>query len=73
METEQKIALVAVTYLPFLFSLCFHEYAHAWMAKFRGDKTAEMMGIGGIINAHHALSFAKFGRCSVFQIGSGIQ
>lgn len=34
---------------------------------------AEIMGIGGIINAHHALAYAKFGRCSVFQIGSAVQ
>lgn len=27
-----------------LFSLCFHEYAHGWVAKLRGDRTAEMMG-----------------------------
>ena len=31
------------------------------------------MATGGIINAHHALSYAKFGRCSVFQIASAIQ
>jgi Zn-dependent protease len=27
-----------------LFSLCFHEFAHALVAKWRGDNTAEMMG-----------------------------
>jgi len=27
-----------------LFSLCFHEYAHGWMAKLKGDNTAERMG-----------------------------
>ncbi|MCS6838241.1 MAG: site-2 protease family protein [Bdellovibrionaceae bacterium] len=27
-----------------LFSLCFHEYAHGWMAKLKGDDTAERMG-----------------------------
>jgi len=27
-----------------LFSLCFHEVAHGWMAKLRGDNTAQMMG-----------------------------
>lgn len=27
-----------------LFSLCFHEFAHAWVAKLRGDRTAEQMG-----------------------------
>jgi Zn-dependent protease len=29
---------------PFLFSLCFHEFAHGWVAKMRGDRTAEMSG-----------------------------
>jgi Zn-dependent protease len=33
-----------VFFVPFLFSLCFHEYAHGWVAKLRGDRTAEMMG-----------------------------
>ena len=32
-----------------------------------------MMATGGIINAQHALSYAKFGRCSVFQIASAVQ
>ncbi len=27
-----------------LFSLCFHEYAHGWVARLKGDRTAEMMG-----------------------------
>lgn len=31
-------------YFPFLFALCFHEYAHGWMAKRKGDNTAELMG-----------------------------
>lgn len=35
---------LAVFFIPFLFAICFHEYAHAWMAKRRGDNTAEMMG-----------------------------
>ena len=34
---------------------------------------AELMATGGIINAQHALAFAKYGRCSVFQIASAIQ
>jgi Zn-dependent protease len=32
------------TFIAFLFALCFHEYAHGWMAKRKGDRTAEMMG-----------------------------
>ena len=31
------------------------------------------MATGGIINAQHALAYAKFGRCSVFQIASAVQ
>ena len=31
-------------YFPFLFALSFHEYAHGWMAKRKGDNTAEVMG-----------------------------
>lgn len=34
----------AVIFVPFLFALCFHEYAHGWVAKLRGDNTAQMMG-----------------------------
>ncbi len=33
-----------IWFVPFLFALCFHEYAHGWVAKMRGDNTAEMMG-----------------------------
>jgi Zn-dependent protease len=35
---------VAVFFIPFLFSICIHEAAHAWMAKLCGDDTAEKMG-----------------------------
>lgn len=35
---------VAVFFIPFLFSICVHEAAHAWMAKMCGDRTAEHMG-----------------------------
>ncbi|MGE0764305.1 MAG: site-2 protease family protein [Bdellovibrionales bacterium] len=31
-------------FVPFLFALCFHEFAHGWMAKRKGDNTAEIMG-----------------------------
>lgn len=40
-----ETAFVAMKYfVPFLFALCFHEYAHGWVAKLRGDRTAEVMG-----------------------------
>lgn len=35
---------LALFYVPFLFALCFHEFAHGWVAKLRGDNTAEQMG-----------------------------
>jgi Zn-dependent protease len=44
MLTPDKIILAITFFLPFLFALCFHEFAHAWMAKKFGDNTAEVMG-----------------------------
>jgi len=35
---------IGVYFVPFLFALCFHEYAHGWVARLRGDNTAQMMG-----------------------------
>jgi Zn-dependent protease len=37
-------AKVGLFFIPFLFALCFHEFAHGFIAKLRGDNTAEMMG-----------------------------
>lgn len=37
-------AKIGVYFIPFLFALCFHEYAHGWVARRRGDNTAEVMG-----------------------------
>ncbi|MCC7403971.1 MAG: site-2 protease family protein [Bdellovibrionales bacterium] len=37
-------AKVAVFFVPFLFALCFHEFAHGWVARLKGDNTAEVMG-----------------------------
>ena len=31
-------------FVPFLFALCFHEFAHGWVARLRGDNTAERLG-----------------------------
>ncbi len=31
-------------FVPFLFALCFHEFAHGMVARMRGDRTAEIMG-----------------------------
>ncbi len=38
------VAKIGVEYVPFLFALCFHEYAHAYVAKRKGDNTATLMG-----------------------------
>ncbi len=38
------ITKIAVFFPIFLFSICFHEFAHALVAKWKGDRTAEMMG-----------------------------
>lgn len=35
---------VGIYFVPFLFALCFHEYAHGIVARWRGDNTAQMMG-----------------------------
>lgn len=40
-EVGGKLALF---YVPFLFALCFHEYAHGVVAKWHGDNTAEQLG-----------------------------
>ncbi|MFZ4403834.1 MAG: site-2 protease family protein [Pseudobdellovibrionaceae bacterium] len=37
-------ARLGVFYVPFLFALCFHEFAHGYVARLRGDNTAQMMG-----------------------------
>jgi Zn-dependent protease len=37
-------ARIALIYIPLLFSLCFHEYAHGLVAKWKGDLTADRMG-----------------------------
>jgi Zn-dependent protease len=41
LETGVRVGLF---FVPFLFSLCFHEFAHGYVAKLRGDNTAELMG-----------------------------
>jgi Zn-dependent protease len=44
MDLMEIGAKVGVYYIPFLFALCFHEFAHGWVAKLRGDNTAQLMG-----------------------------
>jgi Zn-dependent protease len=33
-----------IYFIPFLFALSFHEFAHGWVAQLKGDRTAQMMG-----------------------------
>ncbi|MES3038422.1 MAG: site-2 protease family protein [Bdellovibrionota bacterium] len=44
MDVTTVGARIAVFFIPFLFALCFHEYAHGLVAKWRGDNTAELAG-----------------------------
>ncbi|MBC7372008.1 MAG: site-2 protease family protein, partial [Bdellovibrionaceae bacterium] len=44
MDMMEIGAKIGVYYIPFLFALCFHEYAHGFVAKMLGDNTAEMLG-----------------------------
>ncbi len=37
-------ARIGTLFVPFLFAICVHEFAHAWMAKRKGDDTAEKLG-----------------------------
>ena len=41
LELGYKLATI---YVPCVIALCFHEYAHGWMAMKKGDNTAEQMG-----------------------------
>ncbi len=41
LEIGMKLGL---RFVPFLFALCFHEYAHGLVAKWRGDNTADQLG-----------------------------
>lgn len=38
------IPKIGMIYIPMLLALCVHEFAHALMAKWRGDNTAERLG-----------------------------
>ncbi len=43
-DFASRLPEIPLFIVPFLFALCFHEFAHAWVAKLRGDRTAEMLG-----------------------------
>lgn len=44
MDVMQIIANIFLIFFPFLFALCFHEFSHGFVAKLKGDNTAEVMG-----------------------------
>jgi len=39
-----SLSRVLLYFVPFLFALCFHEFAHGFVARLKGDRTAELMG-----------------------------
>lgn len=43
-DTVELIQKVAAFFPIFLFSICFHEFSHGLVAKWRGDNTAQIMG-----------------------------
>ncbi|MCY4321474.1 MAG: site-2 protease family protein, partial [Bdellovibrionaceae bacterium] len=47
-ESLDFILKIFLFYLPLLFSLCVHEFAHAWTAKKKGDLTAFYEGKGDL-------------------------
>ena len=44
MDIGRILQGIAVGAIPVLLAITFHEVAHGWAAKLRGDRTAEMMG-----------------------------
>ncbi len=46
MNSQYMMLLVqfSLFIVPFLFAICFHEWAHGWTAKKKGDNTAEILG-----------------------------
>lgn len=52
--------LLGMKFVPFLFALCFHEFAHGWVAKLRGDRTAEFEGRLSMNPMVHADPFGTF-------------
>ena len=44
MHVTEYLAQFGLFMIPFLFALCFHEFAHGWVAKQKGDNTAEILG-----------------------------
>jgi Zn-dependent protease len=43
-DTAATIQLLAAAAIPVLFAIALHETAHGWVARYFGDRTAEMLG-----------------------------
>jgi len=53
-------ARIALIYIPLLFSLCIHEYAHGLVAKWKGDNTADYQGRLNLNPLSHADPIGTF-------------
>jgi Zn-dependent protease len=53
-------ARIALIYIPLLFSLCIHEYAHGVIAKWKGDDTADRQGRLNLNPLSHADMIGTF-------------
>ena len=60
MDFYELALKIALFFVPFLFALCFHEFAHAWMAQRRGDQTASLMGRLNLNPLSHADTIGTF-------------
>lgn len=43
-NTLELVVKLGLFMVPFLFAISFHEFSHGWVAKKRGDNTAEILG-----------------------------
>ncbi len=43
-DSIEMLGRLAGMFIPFLFALSFHEFAHGWVAQKKGDNTAQLMG-----------------------------
>lgn len=53
-------ARIGLIYIPLLFSLCIHEYAHGLVAKWKGDNTADYQGRLNLNPMSHADPIGTF-------------
>lgn len=60
MDWSEFGARIALIYIPLLFSLCIHEYAHGVVAKWKGDLTAEHQGRLNLNPISHADPIGTF-------------